>query len=69
MKSSFKYVCFICASLFAAQVYAADMSGWSDKTVCRIVKSGGNSDVNDEAILRDLECAASITSINNGDLL
>jgi hypothetical protein len=65
MKSGFRYFCFICASLLATQVFAADMSGWSDKTVCRIVKSGGNSDVNDEAILRDLECAASITSIKS----
>jgi hypothetical protein len=63
MKSGFRYLCFICASLLATQVYAADMSGWSDKTVCRIVKSGGNSDVNDEAILRDLECAGTIKPI------
>ena len=65
MKSGFRYFCFVFVSLLATQVFAADMSGWSDKTVCRIVKSGGNSDVNDEAILRDLECAASITSIKS----
>jgi hypothetical protein len=65
MKSGFRYFCFVFVSLLATQVFATDMSGWSDKTVCRIVKSGGNSDVNDEAILRDLECAASITSIKS----
>ena len=65
MKSGFRYFCFVFVSLLATQVFAADVSGWSDKTVCRIVKSGGNSDVNDEAILRDLECAASITSIKS----
>ena len=57
MKSSFKYVCFICASLFVAQVYAADMSGWSDKTVCRLVKAGGEQEYIDEATKRGLGCA------------
>ena len=63
LKTGFRYFCFICASLLATQVLAQNMSGWSDKTVCRIVKGGGNSDANDEAILRDLECAASIKPI------
>ena len=40
MKSGFRYFCFICASLLATQMVAADMSGWSDKTVCRLVKAG-----------------------------
>ena len=65
MNTGLRVVGCICVSLITTQVVAADMSGWSDKTVCRIVKSGGNSDVNDEAILRDLECAASITSIKS----
>ena len=34
------------------------MSGWSDKTVCRLVKSGGHSGINEEAILRKLDCEA-----------
>ena len=57
MKSSFKYVGFICASLFVAQVYAADMSGWSNKTVCRLVKAGGEQEYIDEATKRGLGCA------------
>jgi hypothetical protein len=63
MKSGFRYFCFICASLLATQMVAADMSGWSDKTVCRLVKSGGHSDANEEAILRGLNCIASIKPI------
>ena len=44
--------------LITTQVVAADMSGWSDKTVCRLVKSGGHSDINEEATLRKLDCEA-----------
>jgi hypothetical protein len=63
MKSGFRYFCFICASLLATQVFAADMSGWSDKTVCRLVKAGGHSDSNEEATRRGLDCIASIKLI------
>jgi hypothetical protein len=63
MKSGFRYFCFICATVLATQVYAADMSGWSDKTVCRLVKAGGHSDSNEEATRRGLDCIASIKLI------
>ena len=65
MNIGLRVVCFICVPLLTTQVVTADMSAWSDKTVCRIVKSGGHSNVNDEAILRALECAASITPIKS----
>ena len=55
MNIGLRVVCFICVPLLTTQVVTADMSAWSDKTVCRIVKSGGHSNVNDEAILRALE--------------
>jgi hypothetical protein len=58
MKSGFRYFCFICASLLATQVFAADMSGWSDKTVCRLVKAGGGQEHIDEATKRGLGCAS-----------
>jgi hypothetical protein len=58
MKSGFRYFCFICASLLATQVFAADMSGWSDKTVCRLVKAGGGQEHIDEATKRGLDCAS-----------
>jgi hypothetical protein len=62
MKSGFRYFCFICASLLATQVFAADMSGWSDKTVCRLVKSGGGQEHIEEAKSRGLACGAAVTS-------
>jgi hypothetical protein len=62
MKSGFRYFCFICASLLATQVFAADMSGWSDKTVCRLVKAGGGQEQIDEAKSRGLACGAAVTS-------
>jgi hypothetical protein len=58
MKSGFRYFCFICASLLATQMVAADMSGWSDKTVCRLVKAGGEQEYIDEATKRGLGCAS-----------
>jgi hypothetical protein len=65
MKSGFRYFCFICASLLATQVFAADMSGWSDKTVCRLVKSDGDADYLDEATNRGLDCKAKVKEKNN----
>ena len=62
MKSGFRCFYFICASLLATQVYAADMSGWSDKTVCRLVKAGGGQEHIEEAKSRGLACGAAVTS-------
>jgi hypothetical protein len=62
MKSGFRYWCFICASLLATQVFAADMSGWSDKTVCRLVKAGGGQEHIDEATKRGIVCEQSSNS-------
>jgi hypothetical protein len=56
MKSGFRYFCFVFGSLLATQVFAADMSGWSDKTVCRLVKAGGGQEQIDEATKRGLDC-------------
>jgi hypothetical protein len=54
----FLTVTLVSVFLITTQVVAADMSGWSDKTVCRLVKSGGHSDINEEATLRKLDCEA-----------
>ena len=62
MKSGFRYFCFVFVSLLATQVFAADMSGWSDKTVCRLVKAGGGQEHIDEAKSRGLACGAAATS-------
>ena len=56
MNTGFRYFCFICASLLATQVFAQDMSGWSDKTVCRLVKSGAGQQHIEEAANRGIVC-------------
>jgi hypothetical protein len=62
MKSGFRYFCFVFGSLLATQVFATDMSGWSDKTVCRLVKADGGQEHIDEAKSRGLACGAAVTS-------
>ena len=59
MKTRFRYFCFICASLMATQIFAQDMSGWSDKTVCRLVKAGGGQEHIEEATRRGIVCEQS----------
>jgi len=59
LKTGFRYFCFICASLLATQVLAQNMSGWSDKTVCRLVNSGGGQEHIEEAASRGLDCKSS----------
>ena len=59
MKTGFRYFCFICASLLATQIFAQDMSGWSDKTVCRLVKAGGGQEHIEEATRRGIVCEQS----------
>jgi len=52
-------VSILVASLLAFPVFAADMSGWSDKSVCRLVTSkADNADYLAEAQRRGLDCGA-----------
>ena len=54
-----RVVCLLCASFMAAHAFAQDLSGWSDKTVCRLVESNGGEVYIKEASSRGLECKAS----------
>ncbi|MDB9958604.1 pectinacetylesterase family protein [Oceanospirillaceae bacterium] len=56
MNTGLRYLILLCTSLVATQVIATDMSGWSDKTVCRLVKSGGLQEHIDEAAARGMSC-------------
>jgi hypothetical protein len=52
-------VSILVASLLALPVLAADMSGWSDKSVCRLVtEKADNADYLAEAQRRGLDCGA-----------
>jgi hypothetical protein len=68
MKSGFRYFCFICASLLATEAVAQDMSGWSDKTVCRLVEQQDTQGIVNEAIGRGLECVGEKDSTNKIDV-
>jgi hypothetical protein len=64
MKSGFRYFCFVFVSLLATQVFAADMSGWSDKTICRLLKDQDKQEIMDEAKNRGLFCIKAVTISN-----
>jgi len=56
MKSGFRYLC-LYFFLLATQVYAADMSGWSDTTVCRLLLSKPDEPAYiEESTTRGLKC-------------
>ena len=39
MKFCFQLICVLTSSLMATHTLSQDMSGWSDKTVCRLLPS------------------------------
>jgi len=55
-----RLVCLLTASIMATHALSQDMSGWSDKTVCRLVKNNGGQKHIDEATRRGLSCKAPI---------
>ena len=60
MNSCIRIVCVLISSLMATHALSQDLSGWSDKTVCRLVESDGGATYVEEANSRGLECKASI---------
>ena len=60
MNSCIRIVCVLIASLMATHALSQDISGWSDKTVCRLVASDGGAAYVEEASSRGLECKAPI---------
>ena len=55
-----RVICLLCASLMATHALSQDMSGWSDKTVCRLVESNGGAEYLEEAASRGVNCKAPI---------
>ena len=60
MKSYIRIIFVLTASLLATHALSQDISGWSDKTVCRLVESDGGAAYVEEAASRGLECKAPI---------
>lgn len=67
MNLGFRYLICLCIPLIATQAFAADMSGWSDKTVCRLVNSGGQQEYIDEAKARGVVCGLPVVNSGSGN--
>jgi len=55
----------ILAGATAVEASVQEMSGWSDKTVCRLVESDTGAVYAEQAISRDLACSIPIKPTNN----
>jgi len=55
-----RVICLLIASLIVTPALSQGMSGWSDKTVCRLVESDGGALYVEEATNRGLDCKAPI---------
>ena len=60
MNFCLRLVCLLIAFLMATNALSQDLSGWSDKTVCRLVKSDVGTAYVEEATSRGLGCKAPI---------
>jgi len=55
-----RVICLLIASFIVTPALSQGMSGWSDKTVCRLVESDGGAAYVEEASIRGLDCKAPI---------
>ena len=60
LRFGIRVICLLIASLVVTPALAQGMSGWSDKTVCRLVESDGGAAYVEEASSRGLVCKAPI---------
>ena len=52
--------------VFSAPAYAHDMSGWTDKTICRLAKATpDNVEYQTESTKRGLSCGGAVTQENS----
>jgi len=65
LKSCIRIIFVLSASLVATHTLAQDLSGWSDKTVCRLVKSDSGATYIEEATRRGIVCALNTLALNN----
>ena len=65
MNFCIRIVCLLIASLAVTPALAQDISGWSDKTVCRLVESDGGAAYVEEATNRGLDCTASASAMTS----
>ena len=60
-----RIVCALIASLMATHALSQDLSGWSDKTVCRLAKAiPDNVEYQTESTKRGLSCGGASSEIS-----
>ena len=63
LKFCIQIACLLAASFIATHALSQDLSGWSDKTVCRLLSQNpDNTDYFEEGVSRGLACASSTQS-------
>ena len=68
MNFCFRLVCLLTVSVMATHALSQDLSGWSDKTLCRqLLKNPDNTDYVQEADSRGLACGSSTQSSTKVD--
>jgi len=65
MNLNIRVVLILTASLMATHALSQDLSGWSDKTVCRLVKSDNGAEYTEEATRRGIVCALNTPALTN----
>ena len=60
-----RLICLLTASLITTPALSQDISGWSDKTVCRLVETNGGAAYVKEANSRGLDCKAGASTMTN----
>ena len=59
MNFCFRLVCLLTVSIMATHALSQDLSGWSDKTLCRqLLNNPDNTDYLEEGASRSLDCAS-----------
>ncbi|MDC9720466.1 MAG: heparin lyase I family protein [Gammaproteobacteria bacterium] len=68
MNTGLRYLICLCMPLIATQALAAGMSGWSDKTVCRLaLQNPDNTDYFAEGYRRSLSCVSNMQNSEKGN--
>lgn len=63
MNSTLKFLCVSILTITSGLTFAQDMSGWSDKTVCRISNQTSSQEIASELITRGLVCEAGLPKV------
>ena len=63
MNSTFKILCIALLTATSGSAFAQDISGWSDKTVCRIANQASSQEIISELATRGLTCEAGLPKV------